>query len=81
MRASSRIARILYSHNSFVSLCCETYRFRIMTLENLLLSIIVDDRMGHLNSAVEQVFGANAFGAIYSEDEELIQSTGAIRRG
>nr|WP_314475995.1 hypothetical protein [uncultured Prevotella sp.] len=52
-----------------------------MILENLLLSIIVDDRMGHLNSAVEQVFGANAFGAIYSEDEELIQSTGAIRRG
>ena len=25
-----------------------------MALENLLLSIIVDDRMGHLNSAMEK---------------------------
>ena len=52
-----------------------------MTLENLLLSIIVDDRMGHLNSAIEKVYGGNAFGAIYSEDEELIRSIGAIKRG
>ncbi len=46
-----------------------------MTLENLLLSIIVDDRMGCLNTAVKEVFDTKAFGAIYSEDEELIQST------
>ena len=76
MRASSRIARILYCHKSFVPLCCETKRFRIMTLEKLLLSIIVDDRMGRLNSAIEEVYGVNAVGAVYSEDEELIQYTG-----
>lgn len=51
-----------------------------MTLEKLLLSIIVDDRIGRLNSAIEKVYGGNAFGAIYSEDEELIQSTGVIKR-
>lgn len=31
-----------------------------MTLEKLLLSIIVDDRMGRLNSAIEEVYGVNA---------------------
>lgn len=46
-----------------------------MTLENLLLSIIVDDRMGRLNSAIEKVYGVNAVGAVYSEDEKLIQYT------
>ena len=46
-----------------------------MTLENLLLSIIVDDRMVHLNSAIEKVYGVNAVGVVYSEDEELIQYT------
>lgn len=46
-----------------------------MTLEKLLLSIIVDDHMGRLNSAIEEVYGVNAVGAIYSEDEELIQYT------
>lgn len=44
-----------------------------MTLEKLLLSIIVDDRMGRLNFAIEEVYGVNAVGAVYSEDEELIQ--------
>lgn len=46
-----------------------------MTLEKLLLSIIVDDRMGRLNSAIEEVYGVNAVGAVYSEEEELIQYT------
>lgn len=46
-----------------------------MTLEKLLLSIIVDDRMGRLNSAIEEVYGVNVVGAVYSEDEELIQYT------
>ena len=46
-----------------------------MTLENLLLSIIVDVYMERLNSAVEKVYGVHAVGAVYSEDEELIQYT------
>lgn len=46
-----------------------------MTLKNLLLSIIVDVYMERLNSAVEKVYRVHAVGAIYSEDEELIQST------
>lgn len=46
-----------------------------MRHENLLLSIIVDDRMGRLNSAIEKVYVVHAVGAIYSEDEELIQYT------
>lgn len=46
-----------------------------MRYENLMLSIIVDDRMGRLNSAIEEVYGVNAVGAVYSEDEELIQYT------
>lgn len=50
-----------------------------MTLEKLLLSIIVDDRMGRLNSAIEEVYGVNAVGAVYSEDEELIQYTEVYR--
>ena len=75
MRAIREDARILYCHKSFVPLCCETKRFRIMTLEKLLLSTIVDDRMGRLNSAIEEVYGVNAVGAVYSEDEELSQYT------
>lgn len=50
-----------------------------MTLEKLLLSIIVDDRMGRLNSAIEEVYGVNAVGAVYSEDEELIQYRGITK--
>ncbi len=46
-----------------------------MRYENLMLSIIADDRMGRLNSAIEKVYGVNAVGAVYSEDEELIQYT------
>lgn len=46
-----------------------------MRHENLMLSIIVDDRMERLNSAIEKVYGVNAVGAVYSEDEELIQYT------
>lgn len=46
-----------------------------MRYENLLLSIIVDVYMERLNSAIEKVYGVNAVGAVYSEDEELIQYT------
>ena len=46
-----------------------------MRYDNLMLSIIVDDHMGRLNSAIEKVYGVNAVGAVYSEDEELIQYT------
>lgn len=46
-----------------------------MRYENLMLSIIADVYMERLNSAVEKVYGVHAVGAIYSEDEELIQST------
>lgn len=75
MRAIREDARILYSHKSFVPLCCETKRFRIMRYENLMLSIIADVYMERLNSAVEKVYGVHAVGAVYSEDEELIQYT------
>lgn len=51
-----------------------------MTLENMFQSIIADVYMERLNSAIEKVYGVNAVGAVYSEDEELIQSTGAIKR-
>ena len=47
----------------------------IMTLENMFQSIIVDDRMERLNSAIEKVYGVHAVGAVYSENEELIQYT------
>lgn len=40
-----------------------------------MLSIIADVYMEHLNSAIEKVYGVNAVGAVYSEDEELIQYT------
>ena len=43
-----------------------------MRYENLMLSIIADVYMERLNSAVEKVYGVHA---VYSEDEELIQST------
>lgn len=46
-----------------------------MRYENLMLSIIADVYMGRLNSAIEEVYGVNAVGAVYSEEEELIQST------
>ncbi|MCW4077408.1 hypothetical protein [Segatella copri] len=46
-----------------------------MTLENMFQSIIVDDRMERLNSAIEKVYGVHAVGAVYSENEELIQYT------
>lgn len=46
-----------------------------MRCENLMLSTISDVYMECLNSAVEKVYGVHAVGAIYSEDEELIQST------
>lgn len=41
-----------------------------MRYENLMLSIIADVYMGRLNSAIEEVYGVNAVGAVYSEDEE-----------
>lgn len=44
-----------------------------MRYENLMLSIITDVYMERLNSAIEKVYGVNAVGAVYSEDEELIQ--------
>lgn len=31
--------------------------------------------MERLNSAIEKVYGVNTVGAVYSEDEELIQYT------
>lgn len=40
-----------------------------------MLSIIVDIYMERLNSAIEKVYGVNVVGAVYSEDEELIQHT------
>ena len=46
-----------------------------MTLENMFQSIIVDDRMERLNSAIEKVYGVHAVGAVYSENAELIQYT------
>lgn len=48
-----------------------------MTLENMFQPIIVDDRMERLNSAIEKVYGVYAVGAVYSENEELIQYTEA----
>lgn len=48
-----------------------------MKHKNLMLSIIVDDRMERLNSAIEKVYGVHAVGAVYSEDEDLIQYTEA----
>ena len=46
-----------------------------MRYVNLMLSIIADIYMERLNSAIEKVYGVNAVGAVYSEDEELIQYT------
>lgn len=46
-----------------------------MRYENLMLNIIADVYMERLNSAIEKVYGVNAVGTVYSEDEELIQYT------
>lgn len=46
-----------------------------MRYENLMLSIIADVYMERLNEAVKKVYGVKAAGAVYSEGEELIQST------
>lgn len=48
-----------------------------MTLENMFQSIIADVYMERLNSAIEKVYGVHAVGAVYSDDEDLIQYTEA----
>lgn len=40
-----------------------------------MLSIIADVYMERLNEAVKEVYGVKTAGAVYSEDEELIQFT------
>ena len=85
MRASSRIARSLYSHNFFIPLHRQVRTLatvqnnkhkdlEIMTLENMFQSIIVDDYMYKVNNAIQRVYGVKPIGSVFS-DEELIHFT------
>jgi hypothetical protein len=86
MELSSQMAPFLLSHNFFVFLQCYivsiTQATVILTIktkeimnQDISLSIIADEYIFHLNTAIKKVFGVNAAGAVYTEEGELIQST------